>query len=105
MEETLPRGPGGNLGTLPVDKVPVKLTATSVNIHLSGTEPSFTLPEVTGNPEGGNDEDGEVGLEEILGGTDLLASREINGRDGSVELNVDVSTICFKREIIRGIFT
>jgi len=87
VEETLPRGPGGNLGTLPVDKVPVKLTATSVNIHLSGTEPSFTLPEVTGNPEGGNDEDGEVGLEEILGGTDLLASREIDGGDGRVELS------------------
>jgi hypothetical protein len=60
VEETLPRGPGGDLGTLRVDEVPVEFTTASVNVHLSSAEPSLTLPEVSGNPKGSNDEDSEV---------------------------------------------
>jgi hypothetical protein len=73
VEETLPRGPSSNLGALPVDQIPVELTTASVNIHLSGAEPSLTLPEVTGNPKSGNDEDGEISLEEVARRTSLLA--------------------------------
>lgn len=86
VEETLPRGPSGNLGTLPVDQVPVKLTTASVDIHLRSAEPTLTLPEVTGNPEGGNDKDGKVGLEKVARGTSLLAGWEAERRDSSVEL-------------------
>jgi hypothetical protein len=82
VHETLPRGPGGDLGTLLVDVVPVEFTTASVNVHLSGAEPSLTLPEVSGNPESSNDEDGEVCLEEVFGSTKRLADR----RDSSVEL-------------------
>lgn len=86
MEETLPRGPTGNLGTLLVDQVPVKLTTASVDIHLSSAEPTLTLPEVTGNPEGADDKDGKVSLEKFARGTSLLTGRQVEGRDSSVEL-------------------
>jgi hypothetical protein len=55
--EALPRRPGLHLLALLVDEVPVKLTATSVDIHLCGSEPTLLLPEVTGDPESTNDED------------------------------------------------
>lgn len=86
VEETLPCGPSGNLSTLPVDEIPVKLTATTVDIHLSGAKPSLALPEVTSNPEGGNNENGKVSLEEIRSSSGLLAFWEVERRDSSVEL-------------------
>lgn len=73
MHETPPCGPSGNHGALLVDVVPVKLTAASVDVHLSGAEPSLALPEVASEPEGANNKDGEVGLEEVGGSTSLLA--------------------------------
>jgi hypothetical protein len=71
--DALPRWPGLHLLALLVDEVPVKLTATSVNIHLCGTEPTLLLPEVTANPEEGNDKDGEIRSEEVLDSTEPLA--------------------------------
>lgn len=86
VHETLPCGPRGNFGTLPVDQVPVELTATSVDIHLSGAKPSLALPEVTSDPEDGNNENGEVRLKKVFGSSSLLALWKTEGRDGSVEL-------------------
>lgn len=97
MHETLPRGPSGNLGTLPVDQVPVKLTTASVDIHLSSAEPTLTLPEVTGNPEGADDKDGKVSLEKVARGTSLLTGRQVEGRDSSVEL-VSILVFCLSRK-------
>jgi hypothetical protein len=71
VQSALPRGPGLDLLALAVDQVPVKLTTASVDIHLGDCEPSLALPEVTGNPEGSDNEEGEVSLEEIIGGTSL----------------------------------
>lgn len=72
-KETLPCGPGLHLLTLGIDEIPVKLTTASVDVHLGGSQPALALPEVTGNPEGSDDEDGKVSLEEIRGSTDVLA--------------------------------
>lgn len=80
--ETLPRRPSLHLLTLAVDQVPVELTTAGINIHLSGPEPSLALPEVSTNPEGGDDEGRKVRLEELRGSTGLGA----DGRDSSVEL-------------------
>ena len=82
--ETLPRGPGLHLLTLAVDQVPIKLTTTGVDVHLGGPEPSSALPEVSNDPEGHDDEESKVGLEEVFGGTDTLANRG----DSGVELKI-----------------
>jgi hypothetical protein len=84
VEGTLPHRPGRNLRTLAVDEVPVKLTTASVNIHLGGPEPSSALPEVTDDPESGDDEEGEVGLEELRSSTGVADGTD--GRDSGVEL-------------------
>jgi hypothetical protein len=62
---TLPCGPTPDLLTLLVNGVPVEFTATSVDVHLSGSEPTFFLPEVTGDPEGCHNEESKIGLEEL----------------------------------------
>jgi hypothetical protein len=80
--KTLPGGPGLHLLALSVDEIPVKLATAGIDVHLSSPEPTLTLPEVTGDPEGTDDKESEVGLEEILSGTDALS----DGRNGSVEL-------------------
>jgi hypothetical protein len=77
VEETLPCRPGLDLLALAVDQVPVELTTTSVNVHLCGSEPALALPEVTGDPESTDNKGSEVGLEEIRGGTGLLALWEV----------------------------
>jgi hypothetical protein len=82
VESALPGGPAPDLLAFLVDKVPVEFTATSVDVHLSGSEPALALPEVADSPEGSDDEEGKVGREEVGSGTDTLSKR----RDGSVEL-------------------
>ena len=81
-DETLPRRPSLHLLALAVDKIPVELTTAGIDIHLRSPEPSSALPEVSGNPEGSNDKESEVSLEEVLGGTDTLA----DGGNSSVKL-------------------
>jgi hypothetical protein len=88
VEETLPRRPGLDLLALAVDEIPVELTTTSVDIHLCGSEPALALPEVTGDPESTDNESSKVGLEEVRGGTGLLALWEVKRRDSSVELGI-----------------
>jgi hypothetical protein len=61
VESALPGGPAPNLLALLVDEIPVKLTATSVDVHLSGSEPALALPEVADEPESSDDEEGKVG--------------------------------------------
>lgn len=87
VQEAFPRRPGLDLFTLAVDQIPVKLTTASVNVHLGGPEPSRALPEISSNPEDSDDEEGEVGLEEVLSRTKAFA----NGRDSSVKLALLVS--------------
>lgn len=81
--KTLPRGPGLHLLALTVDEIPVQLTTAGIDIHLSGPEPSGALPEVSSNPEDRDNKESEVRLEEVLGGTKVLA----DGRNSSVELD------------------
>lgn len=71
-----------HLLTLLVDQIPVKLTAAGIDIHLSSPEPSFALPEVSSGPEGSDDEDGKIGLEEIIGS----AESHTNWGNSRVEL-------------------
>jgi hypothetical protein len=87
VQSALPRGHELNLLAFAVDQIPVKLTTASVDIHLGNCEPSLALPEVTGNPEGANDEESEVRLEELVRGTSLDTRVETKRRDGSVELS------------------
>lgn len=73
VDHTLPRGPSLHLLALAVDEVPIKLTTASIDIHLGSPEPSGALPEVSGDPECGNNEESKVRLKEVFGGTDALA--------------------------------
>jgi hypothetical protein len=86
VESALPGGPGLDLLTLAVDEVPVKLTATSIDIHLSDCEPALALPEVSGSPESSDDEKSKVRLEELIGCTSLLTRLKAERRNSSVEL-------------------
>jgi hypothetical protein len=96
VESTLPRGPRLDLLALPVNGVPVEFTTAGVNVHLRGAKPSLALPEVAADPEERDDEEGEVVLEEGLGGTNAHTNR----RDGSVELEtvriffIEEGTLC-----------
>lgn len=82
MSQPLPRRPSQYLLTLPVDEIPVELTATRVHVHLRGPQPSIAFPEVAAEPENGDDEDGEVRLEEVFGRADALS----DGGNGRVKL-------------------
>ena len=86
VESTSPRRHSGDPGALGVDDLPVELAATSVDINLVGAEPPLALPEVSADPEEGDDEEGKVAVEEVVSGTDLGAK----GGDGSVELERSV---------------
>lgn len=79
---TLPGGPGLHLLPLAVNEVPVELTTAGIDVHLSSPKPSSALPEVSGDPESGYNEESKVRLEELLRSTGLGADR----RDSSVEL-------------------
>jgi hypothetical protein len=86
VESALPGGPGLDLLALAVDEIPVKLTAASVDIHLSDCEPALALPEVSSSPESSDDEKSKVRLEELVGCTGLLTRLEAERRNSSVEL-------------------
>jgi hypothetical protein len=82
VERTSPSRPGGNLGAVGVDGLPVELTTTTVDIHLVGAEPAGALPGETNDPEEDDNEEGEVAGEETLGVVQFRA----RGGDGVVEL-------------------
>jgi hypothetical protein len=86
VKHAAPSRPCGLLGTLGVDVVPVKLSPAGVEINLVDAEPSLPLPDVSADPEETDNEEGEVTVEEFVGGSDLLAK----GRDGDVELRKSV---------------
>lgn len=84
MEETTPRGVGGDLGTVCVDGIPIKLTTAGIDIHLVGAEPPSALPGETNEPEDNDAEEGKLALEETLDGVETILA---NGSgNGSVEL-------------------
>lgn len=72
-----------------IDLIPVVFTATSVDIHLSESQPALALPDVASSPEHEDDGKGEVGVEPILGSTKVRTNR----RDSNVELQV-LSVTC-----------
>lgn len=80
-----PLGPGGNLGSVGIDLVPVELTAAGVDIYLGGAEPTFALPQVTDGPEEEDDGGGEVALEEGFGSAETRFAD--GGGDSSVKLS------------------
>lgn len=82
--QTLPGGPGLHLLALPVDQIPVELATASVDVHLCDAEPTGALPEVATNPESGDDENGEVSLEEVVCRADTAVAKR---RKGSIELD------------------
>ena len=82
VKSTLPCRPGLHLLTLAVDEIPIELTTAAVDVHLSDREPSGTLPEVTADPEKGDDEQGKVSREELLSSSKSGANR----RDSGIEL-------------------
>jgi hypothetical protein len=82
VSETLPCRPSLDLLALAVDEVPVELTATGIDIHLSGPKPTSTLPEIADDPEQSNNEQRKIGGEEVFSSSEVLA----NGRDSRVKL-------------------
>ena len=82
MESLLPSRPTSLLVSLSVNVVPVELAAASVNVHVFRPQPSLTLPEEADDPEEYHDRECEIGFEEPLGSTDVLANRG----NGSVKL-------------------
>ena len=84
MQGALPHWPAGNLRTVRVDNIPIELTTASVNVHLVRAQPAASLPEVANDPEEEDDGEGEVDLEEALGGVQAGLSNWSS--DSGVEL-------------------
>lgn len=92
-----PCRPAGILSPLLVDNLPIDLAATRVNVDFGKTLPGGTLPDPTTDVEEGNDEDGQVGLEEGLG-----ASLLDRAGDSNIKLESDVSMMEMTKLRIRG---
>ena len=78
---------GVGTGTLLLNlamRLPVNLTAASVNIDLIEGQEGRALPDVTNNPEEDDDGEGKAGLEETLGVVGLATVQR--GEDGHVHL-------------------
>ena len=84
MNDALPPRPTRHLGPVLVDGHPVELAAIRVNVHLVRAQPAAPLPKVADDPEEEDDGEGEVQLEEALGGVE--ARLPDGGGDGGVKL-------------------
>ncbi len=69
IHKTPPRRLVPHFFTFLVNEIPVELTAASINIHLSCSQPSLALPEVSGKPESSDNKEGEVRLEKVTRST------------------------------------
>lgn len=65
-----------------MDGIPIELAAARVDVDVPGPEPPLALPEEATDPEGYDDGEGEVRLEETLGVVEAAPRRA----DGDKEL-------------------
>lgn len=82
VDDSLPRRHSRQLGAVYVDGVPVQLAAASVDIDLVRAQPAGALPQEAADPEGNDDGEGKVRLEEAL---DIVESTT-DGADGDEKL-------------------
>ena len=80
-ENLPPLGPAGVASSLLVEKLPVDLATTRVDVDLGELLPGGTLPEPASKVEGKDDKERKVRLEEAFGA--IAVDGSING---SVEL-------------------
>lgn len=73
------------------DLVPVQLATAGVDVNLVQAQPPRPLPDEAEDPEGDDDREGKVGLEEALGVVDARLAR---GSDGGEELRVVSILMC-----------
>ena len=66
-----------------VDGLPVVLTTSGIDIHVSELDPSLALPDPADNVEEDDDGEGKVSLEEVLGRGETAT----DGGDGDEELS------------------
>lgn len=64
VKKTAPHGPSRNFLAVCVDRLPVMLTTTSINIDLIDMEPTSPLPSITNGPEDEYNGNAEPVLEE-----------------------------------------
>lgn len=84
LDDALPLGPSGHLRAISVDRLPVKLTTSSIKIDLVQLDRTLTLPDVAHGPEEEDDGNSEPCGEEFVG------SRKAGlawGQDGADELD------------------
>jgi hypothetical protein len=83
VQDAFPGWHGCN--TLPVcpNLIPVQLTATGVDVYLCSTQPTFTLPDESSNPERDDDGESKVCLEETLS---IIETVFAGRRDRGIEL-------------------
>lgn len=72
-----------------VDGIPVQFAAARVNIYVPRPKPPLALPDETADPEGDDDGEGEVRLEEAL---DVVVAAP-GGADGDEELSETLSRV------------
>lgn len=82
VQGALPGGLRSGLSALGIDVVPVERSPARVDIDLVKREPTLALPDVATDPEETDNKEGEVSVEELVGGSNLLSRR----RDRDVKL-------------------
>ena len=78
VEELPPRRPSGTALLDLLIRLPVELATAGVDIDLAQLPPCLTLPDIAADVEEDDDEEREVGVEEVV---------DCHWVDGSVELN------------------
>jgi hypothetical protein len=89
MVEAFPSRHLSKLLAVSVDFIPVVLTATSINIHISGAYPALSLPCEASSPEHQNNGKRQIGVEKALS----VADPRSNWRNSHVELEEVVSKV------------
>tara|TARA_R110002060_G_scaffold69811_1_gene78420 strand:- start:471 stop:830 length:360 start_codon:yes stop_codon:yes gene_type:complete len=81
-----------------VDGLPVVLTTSGIDIHVSELDPSLALPDPADNVEEDDHRESKVSLEEVLGRGETTADRgdgdeELSGHADEDEEETEVGTI------------
>jgi len=83
MENLLPFRHGVDLGLVLVDLVPRQFAAVCVDVDLTRAQPALALPDEAADPEGDDDGERQVRLEEALS---IIETFLACGTDGGIEL-------------------
>ena len=82
MHDPPPRRHRSQLGAVLIDRVPIEVSPSGIQVDISGAQPAAAFPQEAADPEDDDDGQGQVRLEEAL----HVVVTAADGADGNVEL-------------------